>query len=308
MSRPSQSTRPGIVIAASGISDRPATAGIVEHLAQAGRAAMTAAQAETIDVLINTGVYRDNNTVEPAVAALVQQALGVGLDYGPADPRCFAFDLMHGACGVLQAVQAAQGLLSASPAERVLIVAGDTHPSTRRTAPLPDFRYETAGAALLLGRGEPSVGFGRVHTGLRSGRAGIEGYVDTTTMGTRGRRLMTVNRAAMIEGMLLDLAQATATEALDEAGVDPAETVLIASTPSPRFPVELSLRLGLRLPDLHDPAGDTHTAALPRAYHRLTAAGQLDGVRDVLFVAAGAGPAAGAVVYRRPESVAGAGR
>ena len=104
----------GVIITASGLSngsssyDGDGTGSVVEHLSRAGRAAIDAAGIDDreVGVLINSGVYRDSNTVEPAIGALIQQGIGLGLTYQRSDPKCFSFDLMNGACGMLNAVLA----------------------------------------------------------------------------------------------------------------------------------------------------------------------------------------------------------
>src|ERR671935_110610 len=55
-----------------------------------------------VDLLINTGIYRDRNLGEPALAALIQEDIGAN----PEDPHgnahgTFSFDVANGTCGVL---------------------------------------------------------------------------------------------------------------------------------------------------------------------------------------------------------------
>ncbi|MGW0173936.1 3-oxoacyl-[acyl-carrier-protein] synthase III C-terminal domain-containing protein [Rhodococcus sp. NPDC003322] len=294
----------GVVITATGVSHGADTAGIIVNSARAARAALTAADAppDSVGVLINTGIYRDSNMVEPAMSALIQKEAGIGLEYGEHDPRSFSFDLMNGACGVLNAVQVASALLGTGSTGRVLVVAGDTHPSLAGPDAPADFPYATAGAALLLELAEGPDGFGSVHVELADGPAAVEGFVDTATMGTTGRSAMTVRRSDDFERRLLDVAVAAGSRALT-GDADPDTTVLIASRPTPGFRAELSAKLGIRVLDDgtgDHVTGDTHTATLPLAYHHAAASGRLDGVRHVLMVAAGAGPSAAAALYRIP--------
>ncbi|WP_227983513.1 hypothetical protein [Nocardia spumae] len=294
----------GVRITSTGISRAEGTFSIVEHSGRAARRSLERAGVapDQVGVLINAGIFRDSNTVEPAISALIQKEAGIGLDYRFGDPRSFSFDLMNGATGVLNAVQVAQSILETAGAGHVLIVSGDTHPSLTRSVADDEFPYATAGAALLLEHTTEAVGFGRVHTVSGAGGPGVESYVDVTTMGTAGRGLMTVEREPGFEDRLLELAAEAGRRALDDPdGIDPAATVLIASTPSPKFPQLLADTLGIgavRIPDLTD--GDPHTAALPLAYHRAVEQGSLSGFTTVLFVAAGAGPSAAAAVYRLP--------
>ncbi|WP_282778412.1 MULTISPECIES: hypothetical protein [unclassified Nocardia] len=296
----------GVRIKSTGTSRDTDTFSIVEHSARAARQSLERAgvRPDQVGVLINTGVFRDSNTVEPAVSALIQKAAGIGLDYAKEDPRSFSFDLMNGAVGVLNGVQVAQSVLATGSAEHVLVVSGDTHPSLTRSAADDEFPYATAGAALLLEFTDEPEGFGRVHTVSGAGTPAVESYVDVATMGTVGRGLMTVERDADAEDRLLAVAVRAARAALDEAGdIDPAGTAVIASTPSASFPARLAAELGIapeavRTPDLSQ--GDPHTAALPLAYDAAAQDDSLSAYRQVLFVAAGAGPAAAAVLYRLP--------
>ncbi|MRH86836.1 hypothetical protein GFY24_05015 [Nocardia sp. SYP-A9097] len=298
----------GVRIKSTGISRAGDTFSIVELSGAAARQAMERADVrpEQVGVLINAGIFRDSNTVEPAVSALIQKEAGIGLDYTKDDPRSFSFDLMNAGVGVLNAVQVAQSILATGSAEHVVIVSGDTHPSLKRGAADDEFPYATAGAALLLENTDADEGFGRVHTIAGAGTPAIESYVDVSTMGTRGRELMTVIREPDAEQRLLDLAADAARMALSEADPDQATTALISSTPTAGFPEQLAATLGIAPnavfgPDLSQ--GDPHTAALPLAYDTAVTSRALDAFSHVLFVAAGAGPAAAAVLYRLPATV-----
>ncbi len=120
---------------------------------------------EEVGLLINAGVYREDNMVEPAISAFIQKELGLNLDYVKNNngKAAFSFDLLNGACGVLNAVQVAQ----ASKLSHVLIVTGNKNP-----------RYACIGAAMLLGRSQDETqGFGHVYTrASMGGYVGLKGY------------------------------------------------------------------------------------------------------------------------------------
>ena len=75
---------------------------------------------DDVDLLINVGVYRDNNMVEPAMAALIQKQIGINLDYvkSPSRKAAFGVDLMNGACGVLNAMQVARARIEEAKLSR----------------------------------------------------------------------------------------------------------------------------------------------------------------------------------------------
>ncbi|MFI9503021.1 hypothetical protein [Nocardia sp. NPDC052566] len=296
----------GVRIKSTGISRTNDTHSVVEHSGRAAKQSLERAgvRADQVGVVINAGIFRDYNTVEPAVSALIQRAAGIGLEYAKDDPRTFSFDLMNGATSVLNAVGVATAILETGSAEHVLIVSGDTHPSLLRYAADDEFPYATSGAALLLEHTDEPVGFGRLHTVAGEGAPAVEAYVDTATMGTAGRGLMTIDRAPDFEDRLLEVAVEAARAALAEADLtDLSGIALIASTPSSAFPKRLADALGIdqdsvRTPDLA--YGDPHTASLPQAYDRAIGANSFGEHTQVLFVAAGSGPSAAAVLYRLP--------
>ncbi|QNG20521.1 hypothetical protein G4H71_11400 [Rhodococcus triatomae] len=300
----------GIVITATGISRAGDSPSIVTHAAAAAQSALAAAGIDPsrVGAVINTGVYRDSNTMEPAVAALIQKELGIGLDYSAGDRRTFAFDLMNGAVGVLNAIQVATSMLLTRSTEYVLVVSGDTHPSLTGADAPASYPYATAGAALLLTPSEEAAGFGRTFSVLSDGPSPVEGYVDLSTMGVLGRGQVTVSRTRGFEEDLLDVAVRAAGDSLRANATDQDTTLLVTSTPTPDFGDRLARRLRLQHHD-RDLAAvfgrDPHTAALPAAFHLLSEDGALERYRHVLFVGAGAGPSAAATMYRVPSSVAG---
>ncbi|MDH6125844.1 hypothetical protein [Kitasatospora sp. GP82] len=267
---------------------------------------------DAVGVLINVGVYREHNTFEPAVGALVQKEAGINLDYlaHPVPGAAFSFDLMNGACGVLNAVQVAQAMFSTGSAERVLITAADVHPGGR--AALDDgYPYADLGAALLLERSATSEGgFGPVRTagsGSPSETAGYlpnAGYLPTAGMGAGGRTRITVRRDPGFAGQLLDLAADTTSGYARTEGLDLHRTLLVSSRPTADFAQRLADRLGLpqsRVLAPDSPGGGgglPHTAAPILGYLRAVDQGLPEDVDQILFVAVGAGPSAACVSYR----------
>ncbi|WP_267241830.1 3-oxoacyl-ACP synthase III family protein [Streptomyces sp. PR69] len=306
----------GVVIASTALCPADDTASAIGYAARAGgdcltRAGLTPAD---VDVLINVGVYRDSNVSEPSVAALVQKRIGIHPDYarGPGGSRtAFSFDLMNGACGTLNAVQAADALLATGSAERVLVVSADTHPSMDQArAGTPAFPYASTGAALLLQRGDDALGFGRVHHRALPGPHGVNGYLPVSEAGPHGRGAIAVDRDADVLERMLGLAADTARGCLaaeygtDRAEVTPAafdRTLLITSQPSPAFASSLAKRLGLpadaavTVEGVH---GDPHTSALAYGLRQAQDAGRLEGHDRILFLAVGAGLSSAASLYR----------
>jgi 3-oxoacyl-[acyl-carrier-protein] synthase-3 len=245
-------------------------------------------------------VFRDSNIVEPAIAALVQRELGVSLDYrsNTAFQPAFSFDLMNGACGVLNAVQAGGASLLLGDAKRLLIVSSDAHPSNRT---IPGFPYASVGAAMLLVASPDREGFGRLaaRSAASAGAPGTEAFIALGQGATDGRERITIERDADYEQRLLDFAEESARRYARSEGIELDRTMLVSSQPTPTFAAELAARLGVKghapCPDV---GGDPHTSALTLTYHTAAAQGALRDYERLLFVAAGAGLSSMCAGYR----------
>src|SRR6266567_1832176 len=107
-------------------------------LAHAGR------QASDVDLLINTGVYREDHLGEPPVG-------GHGT---------FSFDVANGTCGVISAIQLQAGLLRSGVINLGLIVTSDVNPNPKEPG---SALIRPTGGALLLGRDDSIAGFTDFH-------------------------------------------------------------------------------------------------------------------------------------------------
>ncbi|MFD8085230.1 hypothetical protein ACFV4F_26435 [Kitasatospora sp. NPDC059722] len=237
---------------------------------------------------------------------------------------------MNGACGVLNAVQAADALLATGGARRVMVVCADTHPSSDASrAGTPAFPYASTGAALLLERTDDACGFGRVHHRSLPGRHGVNGYLPLPDVGASGRSSIVVERDGDALDRMLDLAADSVRTVLStadgtengtdggttdgtdggtDAGPDAARarlaldrTLLVTSQPSPGFAARLAKRLGLAADaavTVEGVHGDPHTSALVHGYLQALDTGRLAGHDQVLFLAVGAGLTSAASLYR----------
>src|SRR5271166_5548979 len=116
---------------------------------------------DDVDLLINTGIYRDKNLAEPALAALIQEDIGAN----PEDPHddahgTFSFDISNGTCGVLTALQIVDGFLRSHTINCALVVASDANPGRGMSEHFP---FSPVGAALLCDWSDDDFGLGRVH-------------------------------------------------------------------------------------------------------------------------------------------------
>lgn len=299
-----------VIIEQSAIAAGSADAGSIDLAVKAGREVLDKAGVAPgdIDVLVNVGVYRDGNIVEPANSALIQLGLDMHLDYEAGSGRAtFSFDLRNGACGVLNAVQAATALLGNGTVERVLIVGSDAHPGGVAHEP-DDFRYATVGSALLLRRAvDGDEGFGPVFIPPVRGSApgtnpGVGGYLDLKTMGAQGQRSITVDVADNYAEVLTATAVQTLGDYLGaNSGIAPSETVLVTNNPFRGFAGKLAGEFGFaRSYQAMTGNRDAGSSGLAVAYHQMLIQGDLAPGDQVVLLAAGSGPLAACASYRVP--------
>ena len=295
------------LIAATGRSTDASVTSSIEHAVRAGKDAIASAgiDVQDVDYLINVGVYRDANMVEPSMAALIQKGIGLNLDYVkyPVDREAFSFDLMNGASGALDGLMVANSLLDAGRAEHVLVVSSDAHPSGETR---PDFPFSRLGAAILLRKGKDE---GERHRGFAGftfrtvdeGALGAQSYVDFASVGAHGRSEIRIDADPDYAERLLALATETASAFLEDHDVPRDATCLVSCQPNATFAPRLARALGLPdggVVDLHARYGDPHTSTFALGF-RAWAEALSDAYPQLLFVGASAGIRCGCALYRR---------
>ena len=254
-----------------------------------------------LDLLINAGLYRDRNLGEPALAALIQEDIGANTeDPHPDAHGTFSFDLSNGVCGVLTALQIADGFLRSGAIHRALVVASDADPGHGLSK---DFPFAAAGGALLCTWADDEPGLGPVTWANFFDDA--ESFRSTVGV-EHGRNVLRVEHSASMDEQFAVAGAKVARECLDNASVDVAKVdLIIAAPPHTGFTATLASHLDFPAEQIsvaHDER--VHTAALIAALHEATADGRVTPGSNILFVAAGAGITAGAALYRTPGNPA----
>lgn len=247
---------------------------------------------DDVDLLINTGLYRDRNLGEPALAALIQEDVGSH----PEDPHedshgTFSFDLGNGSCGVLSATQVADGFLRSGAIERALVVASDADPGYGMSK---DFPFAPAGGAMLCTWTDADQGFGKFYWSTKpdGGQAfravvGLEDKHNVLQFSGDGTRTETYAEAAAEA-----VQKCLEAENLTLDGVD----VIVAAPGDAEFRAALAKRIGAKVSDIVAGGRKAHTSTLLFGMH--TAMKALRPGSTALLVSAGAGVTAGAVLYR----------
>jgi 3-oxoacyl-[acyl-carrier-protein] synthase-3 len=298
----------GTIIKTTAVSSNGSTSSI-DLAVEAGKNCIEKSGLDRTDInlLISIGVYHDDNIMEPAMAPLIQQGLGINPD--PARQQemkfTFCFDLYNGACGFINAVQIADSLIKSKQVDNVLIVSGDAHPSKTRQ---DDFPFTPLGAAMLLSDGgDLKKGFTDCY--LATSANGSNGFTsggDLKALQARNidtRKYVDLMQEEGFHQSLCEFTSRSARNYIAQHHINPDSIkFLIASQPENGFARRIGHAFGLNgtanIVEIFDKHGDPHTASLPLGFHELAQSGAMQERDEILFVAAGSGPTSAFARYR----------
>lgn len=298
----------GVFIRSTGVSKACQQSSIANAVEAAQRCLDSAGiDMSAVDLLINIGVYRDDNIMEPSIAALIQQRLELNPDPVLSDfnTRTFSFDLMNGAAGFLNAVDVAGAMLDNGAYQNALIVSGDVHPSREWKGGFP---FSSVGAAMLLGKTpHEHEGFGpvAVRTTTENGYFGYLAQGALADFGISGREHGVFSpqddyKQAFLECLVRSVDQFLQQEAISRDEID----VVVTSQLGAGFPQQVARELGFNrhcvVADFFEQWGDTHTSAPALCLHELMAAGRIRPGQGVLVALVGSGISTTCCFYRVP--------
>jgi len=293
----------GTIIKATGISTDQSINSSIAHAYNAAEDCITKAAVDKneIDIIINTGIFRDFNLFEPSVAILIQKKLGISSGYSE-KKHTLSFDLMNGACGLLYASQAIDTIFRNSDMRKALIVSSDSHPSNRK---VDEFPYSHAGAAMLLEWDEDKdKGFRdfQFRTGEKEFK-GVESYMDTRANGANGRESMSVHVDDNYSDRLISFTVESIMKYIESAGLKnkDMETIkLLTTQPTEDFNKAVTESIGIKenpADNIFRKYGDAHSSSLNIAYHEAYNNGMIKENDKIILSASSAGLTAGTVLY-----------
>jgi 3-oxoacyl-[acyl-carrier-protein] synthase-3 len=262
-----------------------------------------------IDMLINAGIYREDNMGEPALASLVQEDIGANLGQPPVGGHgTFSFDLINGTCGVISAIQLEAGLLRSGVIRLGAIVTSDVDPNLKDPGSAP---FRPTGGAMLLGWDDSIAGFTDFYTETFPEYADlfVSGLVWQKRRGPRlprravGQTLMAIDSNPGYHARLVDCAEEAAHRFLRRLGLGIGDLDLIVPAPSaPDFQDPLIARLGVpgdRVAFVTEDLEGTYSTGPIAALQAATKSGRLGEARNTLMIAAGAGITVALALYRQ---------
>lgn len=287
----------GTVIKSTAICLDQDTHSIVELAARAGENCImrSGKEKKEISLIINVGIFRDENIMEPAMVTLIQQRMGVNLTLEDTRYHTFAFDMLNGAGGMLNAAQAVSALLGSGDVQCALILGGDVHPSRTR---MKHFPYNAVGAAMLLEwSNNPDEGFQSIEMKTSADNyIGSRAFFDVNKSGGDSIKTMNFDYEPDYVERLTAFTVETIQELLEhyrkDHSVDQSKIKLVSTHPWKGFAKKVAVSAGLNghpVDCLNEKYGDPHSSALLVAYHDAYHAGRLKKSDNILFLSAGAG-------------------
>ena len=272
-------------------------------LAHAGRAP------GDVDMLINAGIYREDNMGEPALAALIQEDIGANLGQPPIGGHgTFSFDLLNGTCGVITAIQVESGLLDSGVIRLGAIVTSDVDPGHHDSGAI---LLEPAAGAMLLSRDEKLAGFTDFSTEtfpeyddlFTSGLVWQERSGHRVPRQAAGQHEMVIECKPGYPARLADCAEEASRRFLHRLGLGWDDIDLVVPAPAaPDFLDALVTRLrvpGDRVAYIAEDLAGAYTTGPIAALQAAIRSGRLGEARNTLMLAAGAGITVAPALYRQ---------
>jgi 3-oxoacyl-[acyl-carrier-protein] synthase III len=196
---------------------------------------------DDIDLLIQSGVYRSDFICEPAIATLLAGELGFERA-SVADDHVFAFDVMNGALGFLNACFSAVAMLQTGRYRRAMVVAAEIE--NNAGFPSADLRgiNECASAVLLAASEDGKQGFGGFL--FRDFLAHVDSFRAHLAQ-SNGKTYMSFRKTAALDYDYLTCVEKTFHDLLEREGLSPNE---LAAVLPPQVSSNFVAALRQRLP------------------------------------------------------------
>ncbi|OBI00954.1 non-ribosomal peptide synthetase [Mycobacterium sp. E2733] len=282
-------------------AEQPASPSSIELAVQAAEACLDGSGLDrtAVGLIINSGVYRDDFLSEPAVAALVAGELDINGDVeSPDGPKTFAFDVLNGAVGFLNACQVAAGMIGAGKAEHAMVVASEIE-NNGPDSGYPQRGISQTGSAVLLSRSDGPEGFGRF---VFQHHPEYSGALATYTQQREdGRAGLQIERDPNLAAIYLSCIPAAAKELLALEGLNPTDiAAVLPPYLSPEALDELAAQLGIPRSRFVDLAADSDpfTSSVPYGLEQARRQGLARPGDIALILTAGSGVEIGCTTYR----------
>ena len=296
--RPTRRVRVESVGTADAGSAQKDTLGLVRAAAGAcfGRSRY---QPTDVDLLIFAGLYRTDQIIEPAIAALIAGDIGLNDDaVALTAKKTFAFDLVNGALGFFNACQVASSMIAAGTARTAMVVASEVE--HHDLDPIwPRIGLHEAGSAIIFESSDEG-GPGFSHFGVTAYPEHLDALKVSAHV-VEGTVALRLDRHPWIEELYLESIADAIHRFLHDVGLTVADlSVVIPPQVSPWLCQALAEQLGLppsKVVDVAVDGEDLFSSSIPFALEAVKRRGLTRPGDTGLVVAVGSGIQVGCALY-----------
>lgn len=244
-----------------------------------------------IDMLVYTGIYRDEHIAEPAIASLIQKKIGAN-PMPQNGNATFSFDLNNGGCGLVSGMQLVNGFIRSGKIHHGMIVAGDAEPFHNLSN---SFNFAPAAAAIILSATNNRSGFTRFKTyTFPQYKDAFESYVSWKSWKKRGkmRNVLLINQKENYLDLCVQFMIISLKDFLKEAKLNLTDIDLILPSQSPKgiiSKLKNQIDIGERIIEVECDGRELHTSGAAFALEKVWNNGRFKQSRNILFLTVGSG-------------------
>ena len=270
--------------------------GSLSHAVKAGERCLKSSTyfPKDIQVLINSGIYRDEHYAEPAFSTFIQKKLGINTEFQ--GKRTLSFDLQNGGNGMLTGIHVVANLISTGRIQTGMVISSEANADKK---PDPNYLYKNSGAAVMLDLSpNPQIGFGNFV--FNSFEKYMHLYSSFVSLTQKYGRLF-IKKKKELEDEYLECVQSVIKELLDTENLSADDiSFVISSQISEYFLNKLPEKISFsaeKIINLTHKYGDTLTTSVFLSLKHLLDKKEIKPGQQIILLTVGAGITVGAAVY-----------
>ena len=247
-----------------------------------------------VQVLINSGIYRDEHYAEPAFSTFIQKKLGINTEFQ--GKRTLSFDLQNGGNGMLTGIHVVANLISSGRIHAGMVISSEANADKK---PDPNYQYKNSGAAVMLDLSpNPQIGFGNfVFNSFEKYMCLYSSFVSLTQKYGR----LFIKKKKELEDAYLACVQSVIKELLDTENLSADDiSFVIPSQISEYFLSKLPEKISFsaeKIINLTHKYGDTLTTSVFLSLKHFLDKKEIKPGQKIILLTVGAGITVGASIY-----------
>lgn len=240
----------------------------------------------SIDIIINSSVYKQKHIGEPALASMIQKNIGGNLLW--TGRGTFSFDLNNGGCGFLTGIELINGFILSDSSKLGLVVTSDTEPVRGLSE---GFDYKPLASAVLLKPGRDGEGFTHFKSCTYPEYKNDLLSIVKWNYNRKNKHILVVDKKDKYLSDCVKCVYKSLDESLKEMNIKKEEIDLVIPSQSPQDFVDKLKEYGFedKVVDVTSTYGNIHTAGAGAALDQVIFDGRFKKAKNILFILIGAG-------------------